>query len=211
MSVTELWLARHGQTNWNLEGRYQGHSDEPLNENGLAQAVALAESVEGHRVQAIYSSDLQRAFTTAQAVGDRFGIEVHADPRLREVSLGRWEGMLFHDIRTQDVEHFTARQENPLYARPPGGGESVYDLAARVWPAVDELAARHAPGPVLIVSHGLVLATLLCRARGIPLTEAFQNIPPNAVLTIIEWATSSEDLSALAPERGSASVSAPNR
>lgn len=206
MSTTELWLARHGQTNWNVEGRYQGHSDEPLNGNGLAQAVALAESVEGQRVQAIYSSDLRRALATAQAVGDRFGLPVHADARLREVSLGHWEGMLFQDIRTQDAELWAARNENPLYARPPGG-ESIYDLAARVWPAVDAIAARYAPGPVLIVSHGLVLATLFCRAHGIPLTEVFENIPTNAQLTIIQWAASTEDLSALAPEETLAPVS----
>lgn len=201
MSVTELWLARHGQTNWNIEGRYQGHSDEPLNETGLAQAVALAEIVEGARVRALYSSDLRRAHATARAVGEKFGIPVQTDPRLREVSLGRWEGMLFSDIRTQDAEHWAAREADPLYAQPPEG-ESIYDLAARTWPAVDEIAARHTPGPVLIVSHGLALATLICRANGLSLAQAFQNIPQNAALTIIQWSSSEGELDALAPALG---------
>lgn len=196
MSMTELWLARHGQTNWNVEGRYQGHSDEPLNATGVAQAVALAEIVEGTRLRAVYSSDLLRAYETALAVGKKFGLPVQRDTRLREVSLGLWEGMLSTDIRVQYAEHWTERQNNPLYGRPPQG-ESVYDLAARVWPAVDEIAARHAPGPVLIVSHGLVLATLVCRAAGLPLSQAFQNIPPNAELTMIQWSDASSELAAL--------------
>jgi broad specificity phosphatase PhoE len=104
--------------------------------------------------------------------------------------------MLPVDIRAQYADLWARRQNDPLHARPPEG-ESVYDLAARVWPAIDEIAARHAPGPVLIASHGLALATLICRIEGRPLSDVFQKIPLNAVLTVIEWSNSADDLAAI--------------
>ncbi len=197
--TTELWLVRHGQTDWNLQGRYQGNTDLALNETGLAQAVALAEVIEGERIQAIYSSDLQRAFVTAQAVAKKFHLPIHPEPRLREVRLGEWEGMLFPDIKAQYAENWAEREADPLYARPIGG-ESVYDVAQRAWPAVDEIAARHHPGPVLVVAHGLVLATLICGASNRSLSHTYQNIPDNAAITVIQWPTHSARLLAqLAP------------
>ncbi len=197
--TTELWLVRHGQTDWNLQGRYQGNTDLPLNAAGLAQALALAELIEGERIQAIYSSDLQRAYRTAQAVADRWQLPIHTEPRLREVRLGEWEGLLFSEIQQRYASNWAEREVNPLFARPVGG-ESVYDLAQRAWPAVDEIAAANQPGPVLLVAHGLVLATLLCAATNTPLSQTYQNVPENAAVTIVHWPTHSARLLAeLAP------------
>jgi broad specificity phosphatase PhoE len=198
MSGTELWLARHGQTDWNREGRYQGSIDLPLNEAGLVQAHDLAAQVDGVRLQAIYTSDLQRARATAQVIAGRWSVPLHAEPRLREVRLGAWEGLIVAEIQARYGRAWEERQIAPLHTRPPQG-ESIYDLAARVWPAVDAIAARHAPGPVLIVSHGLALATLVCRACGIPLDCAFQMIPANCTLTVLDWQPAAGLLAALAP------------
>lgn len=184
--MTELWLVRHGQTDWNLERRYQGHSDTSLNATGLEQARLAAEALAGRPYTAIYSSDLTRARVTAESIGRRLGMEVQIDPRLREVNLGVWEGMVVTDIQAQYPVEWEARQTNRLHGRPPGG-ESVHDVAARIWPAVDDLAARHPDGALILVSHGLALATILCRAQGLPLETARELIPDNAQPHCVLW------------------------
>jgi 2,3-bisphosphoglycerate-dependent phosphoglycerate mutase len=83
--MTQLWLIRHGLTDWNLEGRYQGQSDIPLNAEGLAQARRLAERLKGTSIEALFSSDLLRAYQTAKILGECLGLPVQADPRLREI------------------------------------------------------------------------------------------------------------------------------
>lgn len=184
--MTELWLVRHGQTDWNLARRYQGHSDTPLNATGLEQAGLAAEALAGRSYTAIYSSDLARARVTAEIIGRRLDMAVRIDPRLREVNLGAWEGMVVADIQAQYPAEWEARQTDRLYGRPPGG-ESVYDVAARIWPAVDDLVARHPDGAVILVSHGLALATVLCRAQGLPLETARDVIPDNAQPRCVIW------------------------
>lgn len=184
--MTWLILARHGQTDWNIEGRYQGQTDLSLNETGRAQARELAEQLADQPVVAIYSSDLRRARETAGIIAERVGLAVQVDERLREVHLGRWEGMLFSDIVAQYPSVWEQRQRDPVHSRPPGG-ESAAEVSVRVWAVVDEIAGRHAPGPVLIVSHGLALAALLCRAQNIPLTRIYEMVPDNAHPITVDW------------------------
>lgn len=185
-TTAELWLVRHGQTDWNLYGRYQGHSDIPLNHTGRSQAEALAQMVDGSRITAVYSSDLQRAHATARAVADRWNLTIRTDTRLREVNLGSWEGLTVPEITTHYPLEFERRQRDPVDGKPPQG-ESVRELAARIRPAIDEIAARHHPGPVLIVAHGLALATVLCAATQTPLSDSFRMIPENAIATVVHW------------------------
>ena len=185
--MTELWLVRHGQTDWNVQGRYQGQADPPLNATGLDQAARAAEALAGRAYAALYTSDLQRAQVTAEIIGRRLGMNVLVDPRLREVNQGAWEGMLSTEIQAQYADAWAARQQDRLHFRPPGGGESVTDVATRLWAAVDELTAAAPAGPLILVSHGLALATLVCRANGLPLAQAFDLIPENAQAHRIEW------------------------
>jgi broad specificity phosphatase PhoE len=135
----------------------------------------------------LYSSDLQRARQTAEILAGAVGLSVQIDPRLREVDQGDWEGMLFRDIKELYAAEMARRKDDPANARPPGG-ESLKELALRMAGAADEIAARH-PGasPVLIVSHGLSLATLLARARQVSLTRAYDLIPENTNPEIIQW------------------------
>jgi alpha-ribazole phosphatase len=184
--MMELWLVRHGQTDWNLQGRYQGHTDLPLNAQGLRQADDLAARLRGAEFTAIYSSDLQRAYATAQAIAGDRRQPVTVDPRLREANLGVWEGMVVADIMHEYPDAWAWRQRDPVHARPPGG-ESLLELAARVAAAVDDLAERHAGGPLLVVAHGLALATLVCRAHGHDLGRAYDLIPENAHPLVIDW------------------------
>mgnify|MGYP000918913880 FL=1 len=121
--MTELWLVRHGQTDWNVEGRYQGQANPPLNATGLEQAACAAETLAGRTYTAIYTSDLQRARVTAEIIGRRLGMDVLVDPRLREVNQGAWEGMLSTEIQAHYAGEWAARQRDRLHFRPPGGGE----------------------------------------------------------------------------------------
>ena len=184
--MTELWLVRHGQTDWNLERRYQGQSDTPLNATGLEQARLAAEALAGRSYTVIYSSDLARARVTAEMIGRRLNMAVQLDPRLREVNLGVWEGMVVTDIQAQYPAEWEARQTDRLHGRPPGG-ESVYEVATRIWAAVDDLVARHPDGALILVSHGLALATILCRVQGLPLESARDLIPDNAQPHCVIW------------------------
>ena len=184
--MTTLWLVRHGQTDWNVERRYQGHSDTPLNAIGIEQAAQAAEALAGAHYAALYSSDLQRARVTAEAIGNRLGLEVLVDQRLREVHLGDWEGMLSTDIQEQYPVEWEMRRQNLLHARPPGG-ENIEELAARIWPVFDELAARHRGEHVIVVSHGMALATVLCRTQGVALNDARDLIPENAQPVPVVW------------------------
>jgi len=184
--MSELWLVRHGQTDWNLEGRYQGQADVPLNETGLAQARCLADSLTGKVFKALYSSDLTRARQTAEILGGRLGLTPCIDIRLREIDQGEWEGMAFHDIVSQYTGEINARSLDPVHQRAPGG-ESVAEVAARVSQAANDIAHQYPHGPVLIVLHGLALATLTCQARSIPLAKIYEHIPENASPEVIQW------------------------
>lgn len=184
--MTAWVLVRHGATDWNRDGRYQGQADPPLNEQGLAQADQLARQLASQPIEALYSSDLRRARDTAERIGRALGLPVRIDPRLREIHQGAWEGMLVDDIAARYPAEWQAIQDDPLHARAPGG-ESVAEVARRAMDCLEDLAARHPLGPVAIVSHGLTLACLLCQARGLPLVEARRHIPNNGEPIELVW------------------------
>lgn len=184
--MTTFWLVRHGQTDWNVQGRWQGHTDPPLNELGRKQTQILAEGLANVHFDAIFSSDLDRAYETACAVGDRQGIKVRIEGRLREINLGEWEGLTREEIKHLYPAEWKDREQFPLEARPPGG-ESVLELAERIIPAVSDIARTYPSGRVLIVSHGLALGVIICHAQGLPLEQSFDSIPNNAVPVSIEW------------------------
>jgi len=150
--MTELLLARHGETDWNVDRRLQGHTNVPLNTAGLEQARALAASLARVRLAAVYSSDLARARDTAAAVAKAQGLDVTVDRDLRERSFGALEGLT-------DAE---------LEARFPGAvgaalgrTETTAELASRVLASIDRIRERHPARPVLVVSHAGPLRAIL--------------------------------------------------
>jgi probable phosphoglycerate mutase len=187
--MTRLVLVRHGETDWNRDGRYQGQADPPLNAAGREQARLLASRLQGLPIEAIYSSDLQRAAETAGLVAEALGLPVSVDARLREIRLGMWEGRLVEEIIREYPAEWQARQSDPLLSRAPEG-ESVEEVAARVYQAANEIAARHPQGQVLVCAHGISLATLRCRAQGIALSQVREWIPENCEPDEIEWPVS---------------------
>jgi len=174
---TRLCLVRHGQTDWNLEGRYQGQSDVPLNDNGHAQARSLIEKLKGKSFSAIYTSDLSRARETAEPIANALGIPLRVEPRLREINQGEWEGQLVDDLKARYSD---------LWARPPGG-ETVGEVATRVYAALDDITRQFPTDNVLVVSHGLSIATAICRAQNIPVGQAYTVIPDNVRPVWMDW------------------------
>lgn len=185
---TELWLVRHGETDWNRQGLYQGQSDIPLNETGLAQAREAAQrlAVARREFTALYSSPLSRAYQTAQETAALLGLPVRIDPRLREINQGTWQGLNYIQVVEQFSDLLQAAEDDPLHRRAPGG-ETVLEVAERLADAADDIARAHPGQAVLVFSHGLALATLVCQAHGIPLSQVYEHIPNNAHAEVIWW------------------------
>lgn len=164
MTSTRLLLARHGETDWNRIGRWQGHADPPLNETGRRQAADLAERLAGDGIVAVYSSDLARASETARTVAQRLDLPVVEDPALREIDVGSWSGLTRAEVEQRFPEGF---------ARWLGGeighdGETREQLTERAVRATMQIAARHAGENVLVVTHGGVIRALRRHAAGDP-------------------------------------------
>jgi broad specificity phosphatase PhoE len=171
---SRIVLVRHGQTEYNREGRWQGSgADVPLNDVGLAEAervaAALAERF-GGRVAAIYTSDLERARGTARILAARFGLEAIDEPALRELSHGRWEGLTHAEVLERWPEEHAAYQADPYDVRR-GGGDSYADLERRLWPALEAMADRHRGQRVVAVSHGGPIRLALSKILHRPLTD----------------------------------------
>jgi broad specificity phosphatase PhoE len=182
----ELILIRHGQTEWNATGRWQGQADPPLNEMGRAQASRTALELRDQKIEALISSDLLRAQQTAQIIGAALNMDVQLEPRLREVHLGDWQGLYSEDIRARWPERMQQWIETPLATTPPNG-ESIAQLAERVLAAVNDLARRYAQQRVGIVAHELPIAIIVTQSQGIPLEQLRAYIPPNAAWQTTHW------------------------
>jgi uncharacterized phosphatase len=150
--ATTILLVRHGETDWNVERRVQGHTDRPLNETGRAQARALADELEGTPLDAVYASDLVRAHETARIVAARRGLDVVVIPDLREREFGTWEGMTDREI----LDRFPHARSGPW-----GDGETPEQMSRRVFEALRRIAETHPDGRVLVVSHGGPLRAVL--------------------------------------------------
>jgi probable phosphoglycerate mutase len=165
--MTTFYLIRHGETEWNAGGRWQGHADIPLNDAGREQARRLAARLrrEGVRFDAIYSSDLLRAWETAAIVGEALGTPPAALPALREIDVGAWSGLTVQEVAARDGE-LLARLESGEDLPRGGSGERFVDLYARVVPAAEQLVKAFPRGTIALVSHGgPVRALLLYAAR----------------------------------------------
>lgn len=160
MHATRIIAIRHGETSWNVDARIQGHLDIPLNDIGLWQAQRTGEALAHEHLDAIFSSDLQRALSTAQAVSQTTGCAVQPDTGLRERCFGSFEGRSFKDIEAEHPEQALRwRKRDPDFV-PDGGGESLHMLRGRIQHTVDRLAAQHTGGQIALVAHGGVMDIL---------------------------------------------------
>jgi alpha-ribazole phosphatase len=164
--MLHLYLVRHGQTDWNAQQRYQGHSDLPLNQTGSQQARQLAERLQAQTFDIVLSSDLQRALQTAEILIGSRQIKLQPDPRLREMNFGMLEGHTFDQARERWPEIITKWLAD--YNQPPEGGERIDEFELRVSRFYTELRQSYAEKTVLIVAHGGSLREIIRRLLGTP-------------------------------------------
>ena len=186
IDATRLVVLRHGETEWNVGGRIQGHLNIGLNARGRWQAQQLAAALADEDIAAIYASDLARAHDTACAIAARHGLKVVSEDGLRERSFGRFEGHNFAQIeRSWPVEAQRWRVRDPGYA--PEGGESLLDFRDRVTRCAAALSARHAGRQIVLVAHGGVMDVLYRAATGQEL-QAPRSWPlGNAAINHLLW------------------------
>ncbi|MDX6491616.1 MAG: hypothetical protein QOD43_1861 [Gaiellaceae bacterium] len=183
--MTTILLARHGETDWNRENRFQGHADPPLNEAGRAQAAELAAALVAEPLAAVYSSPLLRAFETAQILAAPHGLEPVPVDDLREVHVGSWQGLTRAEIEHRLPEQF-ARWLN--YEQGWEDGESYEEMSRRVITALLELAAAHEGKQILAVSHGGPVRAAYALADGVTHSEARRRGPVVANAFVAEFA-----------------------
>lgn len=160
-----LMLVRHGETKWNAQRRYQGQMDIPLSALGRRQAKLIAGRLAGKEIDAIYASDLNRAWETAQAIAEKNSLEVIPEPRLRELKFGVLEGLTFDEAQAQYPEMISAWLDD--FNRPPDGAETIDVFNARVVSLLDDLKRKHDEQIVLLVGHGGSLSEILRVALGL--------------------------------------------
>jgi probable phosphoglycerate mutase len=182
--VTTLLLARHGESDWNAQKRWQGHADRPLTRRGRDQATALAERLDAFPLAAIYASDLLRARETATAVARRRGLEVACRDDLREVDVGSWSGRSRDELEAAAPEQVARWLDGD---KGWEGGESYEQMADRVVAAVTEIAAAHPGEHVLVVTHGGCVRAVHAQALGLTFHAHRSTAPvePNARLSAV--------------------------
>jgi len=187
----KIYLIRHGQTSWNVDGKIQGATDIALNEAGRQQAACLVKGMENRPVVQIFSSPLIRAVETAQAIGDSQHVKVELLEELKEVAFGDWEGMTWSAIREQYPKEYERWCINPVDVAPPGG-ELQADIRRRCKRVIDWILDQ-ARGDLAIVAHGAILAYLVeYLMKDSPLDEEI--IVKNASITTVEYQAITKDL-----------------
>lgn len=188
--TTEILLIRHGETDWNVEKRLQGHLDIPLNAEGERQAAALGLALAQEPLDLIFASDLQRAAQTAQAIAAPRGMTIQIDADLRERCYGAFEGLRYVDISERYPDGYAAWRARDIDARYPMGrahAETLREFSQRTIGAITRLAALHRHKKIAIVTHGGVLECAYRLANGVGL------LPPrdfdifNASINRLRW------------------------
>jgi alpha-ribazole phosphatase len=186
---TWLYLIRHGEVELAAQGRFYGHTDVALSATGVVQVDALARQLALEPIEAVYASDLRRARESAAPLAASRGLDAGLVPALREVAMGRWEGLTFTEIRERDPDGLARWLADTAAIRFPDG-ENLLDLRARVLPAVETILARHAGQRLAVVAHGGTNRVILAEALGLPLTHSFRLAQDYAAWSLLEYRVS---------------------
>ena len=184
--MLRLVLTRHGQTEWNLQHRYQGWGDSPLTEEGLEQARRLARRLADEPLDAVYASDCERAWRTAEIAVAGRGLRVVQDPAWREIGYGAWEGHTPEEIEARWPGLYARRREDPDSVAPPGG-ETRLQLQERLLGAVERLRRDHPSQRVLVVTHSGCVGLLGSWFHTGSAASLRQYLSGNCALSAVGW------------------------
>lgn len=180
--MPDVFLIRHGETAWNQDNnRYCGRTDIPLVANGIRQAEATRDQLKHTRFEAVYSSPLQRAYTTAEIAS---GVTPVKDERLIEVDFGGWEKKTKEEFIPENESLWVSWTSNPALTRAGGTGETAAAVVQRVDAFFNDLVARHPSGNVLVAGHNGINRFYLCHKLGMPLQHYRRLLQQNAAITV---------------------------
>jgi phosphoserine phosphatase len=181
-TAVRVYVARHGETTWNVAGRYQGRLESELSPLGVRQALALADAMEAAAVRRVVSSPLRRCVVTAQPAAERAGVPVETDDRIIEIAHGTWEGRLRDELAANDPARYRAWRHDPAHVQFENG-ESIADVLAR-W---RDFAASFAPKtPVLVVTHDAVVRVALVDATSCRLEDFWTTRVENGAYAVFD-------------------------
>lgn len=185
-AVRRIHMIRHGETNWNREKRAQGQMESVLTSEGMAQASALSTKIQSLGIGDVYCSSSVRTRQTAEILFADSELTVQYCDQLREIYMGPWEGLLYKDIREQDAEQFDAFWERPHLFNLPGA-ETFANVQQRATRRLAEILCDTKSQDIAIVSHGVLIKTILCQVESRPLSELW-NTPAmhNCARSVIE-------------------------
>lgn len=187
MNKSVLWLARHGETEWTVDDRFNGWSDVALTELGKCQAQSLGSYLKERPLAAIYSSPLKRCAETAQLASAPHDLSPTIVPELKELNYGVWDGMARVDIISRYSDAWAAWMQDPAAMAAPEG-ESGYDVLTRVIPSIKDLVTRHSGKEILVVAHKAVNRLFLCDILGIPPRDYRKRIGQSpCALNCVQW------------------------
>lgn len=183
---TEIYLVRHGQTEWNLEKRYQGAGDSPLTALGIKQAKALCKHIKDIHFDTIYCSPRGRAQETAKIIKGSRSIEIITVDDFQEINVGRYEGKLYEEMKNENPELYHGFWESPDQFLPENG-ESFADVGNRTYPALLKIVEKHPGERILVVSHAVAIKSILNKITGLPLNRFWENKLFQTSLSIVEF------------------------
>lgn len=183
--MLRIILLRHGETTWNVEGRYQGQVDTPLSPRGLEQGRLAAEALKEIPIDRAIASPLSRSYETCKMAADLHGLPIATDDRLIEIAHGRWEGCFADAIAREYPEEFLLWHTAPDKVQMPGG-ENLEDVRKRAREAFDEYAEKYDGETVLVCAHDAVNKALLCDLLGLPLSAFWQMKQDNTAINVLE-------------------------
>ena len=163
--MLHLMLVRHGETEWNVQRRYQGQMDVPLSGLGRQQAELVAERLSAGKIDAVYASDLSRTWQTARIIAEKCNLEISPEPRLRELRFGVFEGLTFDEAEAKYPDMISAWLKD--FNNTPDGAETIDAFNARIISLLDDLKRKHNEQSVLLVGHGGSLSEILRAVLGL--------------------------------------------
>lgn len=180
-----IYIVRHGQTEWNLLGKTQGHGNSDLTPKGMEQAELLADSMTKYPIDYIYSSDLGRAYQTAEIIGNKLSIEVEKTEALREMNFGTWEGRIIKDIIEEDPELYKMWRNEPHLAKIPQG-ETLSQIKERTDAFIKEINEKYDGKHIVLVTHSLCARIMLLSFLDSDVKNIYRINQANTALNIIE-------------------------